>query len=90
MTLTNNDLAVSILYQAIKLSPSRYLTRPGFQLAVTGAIGASYTLWVSTDLTDWQSAFDFTCTNQPTWILDPDAIGLDTRFYYVTPSAGGP
>ena len=90
VTLTNNDLAVSILYQAIKLSPSRYLTPAGFQLAVTGAIGASYTLWVSTDLTDWQSAFDFTCTNQPTWILDPDAIGLDTRFYYVTPSAGGP
>ena len=89
-TLTNNDLAVPIAYQAVQLSPSHFLTLSGFQLAVTGAIGTQYTLWASTDLATWQSVLEFTCTNQPTWITDPNATNLDECFYYVAPSTGGP
>jgi hypothetical protein len=52
-----------------------------FRMEVYGEIGRSYALQVSTNLVDWSSAMNFSCTNSPTVLLD-SATGT-ARFYRV-------
>ena len=86
-TLSDNTLALSILCHSIKLSGSEYLsTGGGFKVAVSGLLGSPYTLWSSTNLIGWQKVCNFTCTNLPTWIVDPAVSNGAARFYRVTPA----
>lgn len=55
-----------------------------FQLAFYGAVGSNYTLQASTDLKNWTSVLNFTCTDLPTLVVDPGAKYLGWRFYRVS------
>ncbi len=53
----------------------------GFQIVFYGLVGTNYTLQASTDLTRWDSLFDFICTSAPTYVVDPAATNYPQRFY---------
>ena len=53
----------------------------GFQMSFYGTIGSNYTLQASTDLKNWTSVLNFTCTNSPMNLIDPGANYLTWRFY---------
>jgi uncharacterized repeat protein (TIGR02543 family) len=59
------------------------LVMNGFQMDYYGTIGSNYTLQASTDLANWTSVMNFTCTNSPTIVVDPGAKYLGWRFYRV-------
>ena len=59
------------------------LVTNGFQMDFYGTIGSNYTLQASTDLANWTSVMNFTCTNSPTIVVDPGANYLGWRFYRV-------
>ena len=63
------------------LSPGGFNTNGGFQLFVYGQIGQAYTLQASTNLVNWVSILNFTCTNSPTYVVDPSAKNFRYRFY---------
>jgi hypothetical protein len=52
-----------------------------FQMTVSGTIGQSYTLLVSTDLVVWVPEFAFICTNSTMTINDLMATNFARRFY---------
>jgi hypothetical protein len=56
-----------------------------FQMTVSGTIGQSYTLLISTDLVSWTPVFVFLCTNSISVISDPLATNFSHRFYRVGP-----
>jgi hypothetical protein len=55
----------------------------GFQMDFYGAIGSNYTLQASTDLANWVTVLNFTCTNSPMILVDPGANYLAWRFYRI-------
>ena len=57
----------------------------GFQMNFYGTIGSNYTLQALTDLKNWTSVLNFTCTNSPVIVIDPGANYLAWRFYRVAP-----
>jgi hypothetical protein len=59
------------------------LVTNGFQMDFYGTIGSNYTLQASTDLANWTSVMNFTCTNSPTIVVDPGANYLAWRFYRI-------
>jgi subtilase family serine protease len=58
-----------------------FLPDGSFVLCVYGALGASYRLEASTNLTDWAHIVGFTCTNSPTEVADRQAKDHAWRFY---------
>ena len=54
-----------------------------FNLAIFGQVGSNYTLQASTDLVNWVSVLNFTCTNSPTVVVDPGAKYYGWRFYRI-------
>jgi hypothetical protein len=52
-----------------------------FNLTIFGQVGSNYTLQASTDLVNWASVLNFTCTNSPTIVVDPGAKYFGARFY---------
>jgi hypothetical protein len=52
-----------------------------FNLTIFGQAGSNYTLQASTDLVNWASVLNFTCTNSPTIVVDPGAKYFGWRFY---------
>jgi hypothetical protein len=52
-----------------------------FNLSIFGQAGSNYTLLASTDLVNWASVLNFTCTNSPTIVVDPGANYFGARFY---------
>jgi hypothetical protein len=75
------NLTVTLSAPPLLLSPTGFNTNGGFQLSVYGQIGQAYTLQASTNLLNWVSILNFTCTNSPTYIVDPVAKNFDYRFY---------
>jgi hypothetical protein len=65
----------------LRLSGAGFSTNGGFQLAVNGQIGQAYTLQASTNLVDWVSILNFTCTNSPMYVVDSPAKNYGRRFY---------
>jgi hypothetical protein len=67
----------------LQLSVAGYSTGGPFQLSFYGQIGQAYTLQASTNLVNWVSVLNFTCTNSPTYVADPAAKNYIWRFYRV-------
>jgi sugar lactone lactonase YvrE len=63
------------------LSAGGFNTSGGLQLSVYGQTGQAYTLQASTNLVNWVSILNFTCTNSPTYVVDPAAKNFRYRFY---------
>jgi hypothetical protein len=63
------------------LSAGGFNTSGGLQLFVYGQTGQAYTLQASTNLVNWVSILNFTCTNSPTYVVDPAAKNFRYRFY---------
>ena len=63
------------------LSSGGFNTSGGFHLSVYGQTGQAYTLQASTNLVNWVSILNFTCTNSPTYVVDPAAKNFRYRFY---------
>jgi hypothetical protein len=59
----------------------RYLLDGTFQMQVFGEMGRTYALQTSTNLVDWTQLLNFSCTNQPTILLD--AADGSARFYRI-------
>jgi hypothetical protein len=79
-----DDISVSeISGPPILLSSAGFSTNGEFQLCVYGQIGRAYTLQASTNLMNWVSLFDFTCTNSPMNVVDPVPQNFSQRFYRV-------
>lgn len=53
----------------------------GFELQLTGEVGRSYRLQVSSDLRNWSDYVGFTSTQPTTSLLDPSGGQSLTRFY---------
>ncbi|MCW5554673.1 MAG: immunoglobulin domain-containing protein [Verrucomicrobiae bacterium] len=71
--------------------PATRLGDGRFQLTVTGgALGQTYTLLASTNLTDWQPISGYIFTNPPITIHDPDAPNYRWRFYRIGPAEVSP
>jgi hypothetical protein len=64
-----------------------FQTNGAFRMAFYGEIGGNYTLQASTDLKNWTTLFNFTCTNLPTILVDAAAKNFSQRFYRVTQGA---
>jgi hypothetical protein len=79
-----DDITVSaISAPPLLLSSAGFSTNGGFQIAVYGQIGQVYTLQASTNLVNWVSILNFTCTNLPTYVVDATAKNYKQRFYRV-------
>jgi hypothetical protein len=55
----------------------------GLEIDYYGAVGSNCTLQASTDLSNWTSVLNFTCTNSRTVVVDPGAKYLGWRFYRI-------
>ena len=83
-----DDISVSeISAPSVRLSSAGFSTNGGFQLYVYGQIGQAYTLQASTNLVNWVSLFNFTCTNSPMYVVDPAAKYYSQRFYRLAQGA---
>jgi hypothetical protein len=58
-------------------------TNGGFQMSFYGTVGSNYTLQASTDLKQWISLLNFTCSNTPTIVVDGAAKNYSKRFYRI-------
>jgi hypothetical protein len=77
-----DDISVgAISAPPLRLASAGFPTNGGFQLYVYGQIGQTYTLQASTNLRSWVSLLTFTCTNSPTYVVDPTAKNFNRRFY---------
>jgi hypothetical protein len=84
----NNVFAVPVMFNIItppilRIGDGQFPSDGGFRLAVYGEIGSDYTLQASTNLVDWVSIFNFSCTNSPTYVVDPGAKYFGWRFYRI-------
>jgi PKD repeat protein len=79
-----DDISVTTISPvSLLLSSGGFSTNGGFQLSIYGQIGQPYTLQASTNLVDWLSILNFTCTNSPMSVMDPAAKNYNHRFYRV-------
>jgi YD repeat-containing protein len=66
------------------LSVAGYSIQNQFSMLVTGDAGASYELWISTNLTHWQFLQNFTAKYPVSQIYDLATNAFDARFYRLT------
>jgi len=78
----NVDQSLTVLPPNNTIGAAQF-TNGGFQLAFYGTVGSNYTLQASSDLVNWTSLFNFTCTNTPTIVVDTQAKNYSKRFYRV-------
>jgi hypothetical protein len=72
-----------LVFDALRFLYGRPASGGGFEMAVIGNPGVIHTLSVSSNLVDWVPLFNFTCTNQPTMIVDPSPPSGE-RYYRLT------
>ena len=77
------NLTVTLPAQSLRLASAGFSTNNGFQVSIYGQIGQAYTLQASTNLVNWVSISNFTCTNSPVYVVDPAAKNFSHRFYRV-------
>jgi hypothetical protein len=53
------------------------------ELEIDGQIGVNFEIWVSPNLVDWDSLFEFQLVNPPFIFTDEESLGEDTRFYLI-------
>lgn len=78
----NVDQALNVLPPNNTIGGAQF-TNGGFQLAFYGTVGSNYTLQASSDLVNWASLLNFTCTNTPTLVVDTQAKNYSIRFYRI-------
>ena len=69
--------------ELIRFSQAQWLTNSVFLMSVEALVGETYTLWTSTNLSDWLPVLNFTCTISPTIVTDPGAQNDQRRFYRI-------
>ena len=79
-TIFLDDVQV-IFTPPLQLAAAGYSAGNTFQLAVYGQIGQECTLQASTNLVNWVSILNFTCTNSPMYVADPAARNYSRRYY---------
>jgi hypothetical protein len=57
----------------------------GFSFTFYGTVGSNYILQASSNLVDWTSLLDFSCTNNVMNFQDTSATGYVYRFYQIKP-----
>jgi hypothetical protein len=86
---TNNLVAVPVMITVV--FPASFardrqielLPDGGVRLPVYGDPNARYALHGSTNLVTWAPVAEFTCTNTPMWVVDPQAGDFTHRFYRI-------
>ena len=58
----------------------------GFQIQITGQIGAQFVIQASTDLQHWQNIANVTLSAPALGFADPDAATIPFRFYRALPA----
>ncbi|HZR16765.1 MAG TPA: hypothetical protein VFE51_05505, partial [Verrucomicrobiae bacterium] len=91
---SNNESVANVVFTFVAppkiiLGPGRMRDDGSFELAVTGLPGARYKLQTSTNLLDWVSVCNFSCTQQTTWVQDPGPNSGEC-FYRVVDSVATP
>jgi len=77
-----DDISVTeISVPPVSLSSIGFSPNGGFQLSVSAQVGQSYTLQASTNLVNWISILNFTCTNSLMNVVDQQAKNYNRRFY---------
>jgi len=79
-TIFIDDVGV-VAQLRLGISSGGFSTNGGFQITVNGQIGQAYTLQASTNLVNWVSILNFTCTNSPMYVVDTQAKNYSRRFY---------
>jgi hypothetical protein len=68
-------------WDIVHFADGQYLVDGRMKLTISGKAGHNYTLFASTNLTDWIPLFGFGCTNDTMDLFDPDATNFNYRFY---------
>jgi hypothetical protein len=79
-----DDISVNaISAPLLLLSSAGFNTNGEFQLSINGQIGQAYTLQASTNLMSWVNILNFTYTNPPMYVVDPQVNNYSCRFYRI-------
>ncbi len=78
-----NNFTVTINPLAQPTVSSIKLTGGQVSLVATGALGPDYTLWVSTNLVNWQFLFTSNSPVSPVTLVDTNITGYSARFYRI-------
>ena len=72
-----------------KIAFPQRLPNGAFDMVFFGAVGSNYALQASTDLKNWASRNNFTCTNSPMIVMDTAATNDPGAFYRIVPDPFG-